>query len=80
MLGRTAKRRRQDALHREAERLIVEHDVSGALVYAVRQIYDALGRAKDQARAEELRAAIKTVAGLGGLNTSTRYGQTYGDA
>ena len=73
MFGRKARRRHAKDLRSRAAWLIEQHGVSGALVVATERFYQAGEDREAQDRACELRSAIKQAAGLGSLDTATRY-------
>ena len=73
MFGIRCRREREAELRAEAERLIAEHGVSGALAVAVERFYANYVDPEARDRAGALRTAIKAVAGLGSLDTATRY-------
>ena len=73
MFGRKARRERESNLQAEAERLIGEDGVGEALAVVVRRTYDVWNDPAAVSDAHALRSAIKRAAGLGSLDTSTRY-------
>ena len=73
MFGWKARKREQEELRAEAERLILQHGVGEALAELTLRSYDGWEDPAIQAEVHALRSAVKEVAGLSSLDTATRY-------